>query len=70
MHIHRRDAEVAEMALGKSQTKTIPKTEVSLDRVRRGLLLAAWRLLRFLHPPRELLQLDTVQIGYGPISHA
>ena len=26
-------------------------------------------LLRFLHQPRELMQLDTVQIGYGPIVH-
>jgi hypothetical protein len=28
------------------------------------------RLLRVLHQPRELLQLDTVQIRYGPIVHA
>ncbi len=28
------------------------------------------RLLRFLHQPCELMQLDGVQIGYGPIVHA
>ena len=36
----------------------------------RGLLFLSRCLLRFLHQPGELMQLDTVQIGYGPIVHA
>src|SRR6266404_4175087 len=45
-----------------------PRKVTALDRVHRGSLPR--HLLRFLHQPREFMQLDTVQIGYGPISHA